>query len=159
MQERVSDIAVTDCIVHGRGDAGDGGSDGEPLVVMRVTLSTNVFWFVKLSISVFRALSQKLGIPLSLGNATEDGGVDVQVIRSFVVVGGGVVWWWCVNGCRGMGRQRVEMCAENAGWLSSRLVALRCLTIGGASTWRRVFGQRVHTSPRAPARVLGWGGG
>ncbi len=79
----MSDIAVTDCIVHGRGDADGSGSaafDGEPLLVMRVTLATNVFWFVKLGISVFRALSQKLGIPLSLGNATDDsGGVDVQV--------------------------------------------------------------------------------
>lgn len=56
---------------NGAGDVAD------PLVALRVTLSTNVFWFVKLSVAVFRTLSTKLGIPLSVGN-TDDGGVDVQ---------------------------------------------------------------------------------
>ena len=77
---------MTDCILSGgRADVDPSSqSNADPLVVLRVTLSTNVFWFVKHHLALFKVLSQVLSIPLNC-SALEDGGFDVQVCRRIMM--------------------------------------------------------------------------
>ena len=70
---------MTDCILHGGDVENSATGDTEPQVVLRVTLSTNMFWFVKQSLALFRVLSQEFGIPVNCTINFDDNGFDLQV--------------------------------------------------------------------------------